>query len=67
MSKCTMSTMTVLMSCIVIIEAPSFVVSLKFSSYQVQCGDGELERRIEEKIDLFVAWVEKHPNKKCHV
>ncbi|KAH7423676.1 hypothetical protein KP509_12G067900 [Ceratopteris richardii] len=38
-----------------------------FDITYVQCGDRELERTIEEKIDSFVAWVEKHPNKKGQV
>lgn len=29
----------------------------------VQCGDAELEKKIEEKIDHFVNWAKKHPNK----
>ncbi|XP_038989285.1 autophagy-related protein 101-like isoform X3 [Phoenix dactylifera] len=33
----------------------------------VQCGDAELERKIDEKINLFIGWVEKHPNKKSQV
>lgn len=38
-----------------------------FEVTYVQCGDVELERKIEEKIDQFVAWVEKHPDKKGQV
>ncbi|MCO5597968.1 hypothetical protein L7F22_052056 [Adiantum nelumboides] len=38
-----------------------------FDITYVQCGDRDLERVIEEKIDLFVAWVEKHPNRKGQV
>ena len=34
---------------------------------QVQCGDIELEKKIDEKIEQFVSWVEKHPNKKSQV
>ncbi|XVF53821.1 hypothetical protein PTKIN_Ptkin05aG0129400 [Pterospermum kingtungense] len=30
----------------------------------VQCGDIELEKKIDEKIEHFISWVEKHPNKK---
>ncbi|CAK7339423.1 unnamed protein product [Dovyalis caffra] len=33
----------------------------------VQCGDVELEKKIEEKIDQFISWVEKHPNKKSQI
>lgn len=34
---------------------------------QVQCGDVELERKIDEKIEQFIDKVEKHPNKKNQV
>ena len=34
---------------------------------QVQCGDVELERKIDEKIEQFIDRVEKHPNKKNQV
>ena len=34
---------------------------------QVQCGDIELEKKIDEKIEQFVSWAEKHPNKKSQV
>ncbi|TVU50518.1 hypothetical protein EJB05_01891 [Eragrostis curvula] len=33
----------------------------------VQCGLPELEKEVDEKIDQFVAWVEKHPNRKSQV
>ncbi|CAN6351640.1 unnamed protein product [Urochloa humidicola] len=33
----------------------------------VQCGLPELEKEVDEKIDLFVAWVEKHPNRRSQV
>lgn len=33
----------------------------------MQCGDVELERKIDEKIDQFIDRVEKHPNKKNQV
>ncbi|KAE9466862.1 hypothetical protein C3L33_01202, partial [Rhododendron williamsianum] len=33
----------------------------------VQCGDLDLEKKIEEKIDQFIDRVEKHPNKKYQV
>ncbi|XP_034585970.1 autophagy-related protein 101 isoform X4 [Setaria viridis] len=33
----------------------------------VQCGLPELEKEVDEKIDLFTAWVEKHPNRKSQV
>ncbi|XP_038989282.1 autophagy-related protein 101-like isoform X1 [Phoenix dactylifera] len=38
-----------------------------FDITYVQCGDAELERKIDEKINLFIGWVEKHPNKKSQV
>lgn len=34
---------------------------------KVQCGDADLEKKIEEKIDQFIGWIEKHPNKKSQV
>ncbi|URE28833.1 hypothetical protein MUK42_18242 [Musa troglodytarum] len=34
---------------------------------QVRCGDHEIEKKIDEKIDQFVGWVEKHPNRKGQV
>ncbi len=34
---------------------------------QVQCGDTLVERVIEEKIDQFYGWVEKHPGKRGQV
>jgi hypothetical protein len=33
----------------------------------VQCGDAELENKIDEKIEQYIGWVEKHPNKKSQV
>ncbi|GKE38418.1 hypothetical protein Tco_1461823, partial [Tanacetum coccineum] len=33
----------------------------------VQCGDAELEKKEDEKIDQFIDRVEKHPNKKNQV
>lgn len=33
----------------------------------VQCGDTAIEKKIEEKIDHFLSWVEKYPNKKSRV
>ncbi|KAK9285151.1 hypothetical protein L1049_024336 [Liquidambar formosana] len=38
-----------------------------FEITYVQCGDVELEKKIDEKIDQFIAWVEKHPNKKSQI
>ncbi|RWW10497.1 hypothetical protein GW17_00025958, partial [Ensete ventricosum] len=34
---------------------------------KVQCGDHELEKKIDEKINQFIGWVEKHPNRKSQV
>lgn len=34
---------------------------------QVQCGEIEVEKKIDEKIDQFISWIEKHPNKKSQV
>lgn len=38
-----------------------------FEITYVQCGDLELEKKIDEKIEHFMSWVEKHPNKKCQI
>ncbi|KAL2906145.1 hypothetical protein RDABS01_004855 [Bienertia sinuspersici] len=38
-----------------------------FDVTYVQCGDAELEKKIDEKIDQFICWVEKHPNKKSQI
>ncbi|XP_074588348.1 autophagy-related protein 101 [Curcuma longa] len=38
-----------------------------FELTYVQCGDHELDKKIEEKIDQFIAWVDKHPNKKSQI
>ncbi|GAV89048.1 DUF1649 domain-containing protein [Cephalotus follicularis] len=38
-----------------------------FEITYVQCGDIELEKKIDEKIEQFVSWVEKHPNKKSQI
>ncbi|XP_059459384.1 autophagy-related protein 101 isoform X2 [Corylus avellana] len=38
-----------------------------FEITYVQCGDAELEKKIDEKIDQFIGWVEKHPNKKSQI
>lgn len=46
---------------------PKDVDSELFEITYVQCGDLELEKKIEEKIDQFVNWVEKHPNKKSQM
>ena len=34
---------------------------------QAQCGDPYVEKTIEDKINQFYAWVEKHPRKKGQV
>lgn len=33
----------------------------------VQCGDPMMEKKVEEKIDHFLASIEKHPSKKARV
>ncbi|KAG0456118.1 hypothetical protein HPP92_023906 [Vanilla planifolia] len=38
-----------------------------FEITYVQCGDADLTKKIEEKIDQFISWVDKHPNKKCQI
>ncbi|KAM7510317.1 hypothetical protein LguiB_009192 [Lonicera macranthoides] len=38
-----------------------------FEITYVQCGDPELEKKIDEKIDQFIDRVEKHPNKKNQI
>ncbi|KAF5195016.1 Autophagy-related protein [Thalictrum thalictroides] len=46
---------------------PKDVDSELFEITYVQTGDAELEKKIEEKIDQFIGWVEKHPNKKSQI
>jgi autophagy-related protein 101 len=38
-----------------------------FEITYAHCGDSATEKKIEEKIDLFMSWVEKYPNKKSRV
>ncbi|KAH7851897.1 hypothetical protein Vadar_018110 [Vaccinium darrowii] len=38
-----------------------------FDITYVQCGDLDLDKKIEEKIDQFIDRVEKHPNKKNQI
>ncbi|CAL9113279.1 hypothetical protein MUK42_01942 [Musa troglodytarum] len=38
-----------------------------FDIIYVQCEDHELEKKIDEKINQFIGWVEKHPNRKSQV
>lgn len=38
-----------------------------FDVTYVQCGDIALEKKIDEKIDQFINWVDKHPNKKSQI
>ncbi|XP_030923398.1 autophagy-related protein 101-like [Quercus lobata] len=42
-------------------------VMVTTSAAYVQCGDVELEKKIDEKIEHFISWVEKHPNKKSQI
>ncbi|KAJ4966586.1 hypothetical protein NE237_018435 [Protea cynaroides] len=46
---------------------PKDIDSELFDITYVQCGDAEVEKKIEEKIDQFIGWVEKHPNKKSQI
>ncbi|XP_043711615.1 autophagy-related protein 101 isoform X2 [Telopea speciosissima] len=46
---------------------PRDIDSELFDITYVQCGDAELEKKIEDKIDQFIGWVEKHPNKKSQI
>lgn len=46
---------------------PKDVDSELFEITYVQCGDAEVEKKIEEKIDQFIGWIEKHPNKKSQI
>ena len=34
---------------------------------QVQCGEIEVEKKIDETIEHFISWIDKHPNKKSQV
>ncbi|OWM66222.1 autophagy-related protein 101 [Punica granatum] len=38
-----------------------------FEITYVQCGDVDVEKKIDEKIEQFICWVEKHPNKKSQI
>lgn len=40
---------------------------LFFLLSQVQCGEIEVEKKIDETIEHFISWIEKHPNKKSQV
>mmetsp|Transcript_37025 Transcript_37025/g.44771 ORF Transcript_37025/g.44771 Transcript_37025/m.44771 type:complete len:206 (+) Transcript_37025:392-1009(+) len=46
---------------------PREVDSELFDLAYVQCGDANVDRKIEEKIDSLCAWVEKHPGKRATV
>ncbi|XP_072958055.1 autophagy-related protein 101-like [Typha angustifolia] len=46
---------------------PKDVDCRRFDITYVQCGDAEVEKKIDEKIDQFISWVEKHPNRKSQV
>ncbi|KAL0721641.1 hypothetical protein Bca4012_036240 [Brassica carinata] len=35
-----------------------------FDITYVQCGEIEVEKKIDETIEHFISWIEKHPNKK---
>ncbi|RDX67695.1 Autophagy-related protein [Mucuna pruriens] len=38
-----------------------------FDVTYVQCGEAEVESKIDDKIEQFICWVEKHPNKKSQI
>ncbi|XP_010547510.1 PREDICTED: autophagy-related protein 101 [Tarenaya hassleriana] len=38
-----------------------------FEITYVQCGEIEVEKKIDEKIEQFMSWVDKHPNKKSQI
>ncbi|KAG8093299.1 hypothetical protein GUJ93_ZPchr0012g19063 [Zizania palustris] len=38
-----------------------------FEITYVQCGLADLEKEVDEKINQFIAWVEKHPNRRSQV
>ncbi|URE28832.1 hypothetical protein MUK42_18242 [Musa troglodytarum] len=46
---------------------PKDVECEHFEITYVRCGDHEIEKKIDEKIDQFVGWVEKHPNRKGQI
>ncbi|CAN6851444.1 unnamed protein product [Brassica oleracea] len=35
-----------------------------FDITYVQCGEIEVEKKIDDRIEHFISWIEKHPNKK---
>ncbi|CAH8362062.1 unnamed protein product [Eruca vesicaria subsp. sativa] len=35
-----------------------------FDITYVQCGEIEVEKKIDDRIDHFIAWIDKHPNNK---
>ncbi|KAJ0234356.1 Autophagy-related protein 101 [Hirschfeldia incana] len=37
-----------------------------FDITYVQCGEIEVEKKIDDRIEHFITWIEKHPNKKTH-
>ncbi|KAK4847528.1 hypothetical protein QYF36_002980 [Acer negundo] len=39
----------------------------KYHKTRVQCGDVKVEKKIDEKIEQFISWVQKHRNKKSLV
>ena len=34
---------------------------------KAQCENDEIEKRVDEKIEQFISWVETHPNEKSQV
>ncbi|KAH0918360.1 hypothetical protein HID58_026020 [Brassica napus] len=35
--------------------------------YAVQCGEIEVEKKIDETIEHFISWIDKHPNKRSPI
>nr|VDD37447.1 unnamed protein product [Brassica oleracea] len=38
-----------------------------FDITYVQCGEIEVEKKIDETIEHFISWIDKHPNKKSQI
>ncbi|KQJ86804.1 autophagy-related protein 101 isoform X1 [Brachypodium distachyon] len=46
---------------------PKDVDCERFQITYVQCGLPDLEKEVDEKINQFIAWAEKHPNRRSQV
>ena len=51
------------------IAGPGCVPHLDWSwpRLQVKCGDREVDKRVEEKINQFYTWLDRHPGKRGQV